>query len=466
MSELAPDSQQSAEQLNFERGIRLSQLVGRGFSVLIGLMWLITIPFILSPRLPFVLLTLGVLVSEILLWEAVWLAEQHHGERAARFIVTGIQLAVTVEQFVWASGHGIDAIVLVLMLAQMIPIGLSSVLYGVVLLRRTALITVGISGILFLSGALWFAPHLSFSFALVIWLLSSCIAGLIAILLFGASALYDQVLINLSTLRVAYERAKQLDELKDQFITNVNHELRTPIMAMQVVIEYLQAARHEMPAEQEAQLFAQASRNADRLVNLLSSILDVRKIEHDDTVEMGPVPVEEVVSTARQIVDPLEQRQIAVHIAPKMMVWADAQSLQQIVVNLITNAIKYSSPETPIEVSASIVQEKDMPRAVQLRIRDFGHGIPPDEIPFLFHRFVRLPRDLASQVVGSGVGLYICKVLTETMKGRIWAESTGVEGEGATFVVELPAIETALPVTHPRPKARQQKRLWELFQVR
>src|SRR5579872_2217887 len=101
-------------ELNLERGVQLSQLVGRGFSAVIGLAWLISIPFVLPPRLSFWLLTLGLIVSEILLWEGVWLAQQHHGERAARFIVTGIELAVTTEQFIWASGHGIDAIVLVL----------------------------------------------------------------------------------------------------------------------------------------------------------------------------------------------------------------------------------------------------------------------------------------------------------------------------------------------------------------
>jgi signal transduction histidine kinase len=285
--------------------------------------------------------------------------------------------------------------------------------------------------------------------------------------LFGASVLYDQVLVNLGTLREAYERAKQLDNLKDQFITNVNHELRTPIMAMQVVIEYLQAARHEMPDEQETQLFSQASRNADRLVNLLSNILDVRKIEHDgNAMEMGPVLVEEVVSVARQMVDPLKQRQFAMYIAPKTMVWADVQSLQQIVMNLFANAIKYSPSEAPIEVSAVVVQERGIPLAVQLRVRDHGLGISQEEIPLLFHRFVRLPRDLASQVVGSGVGLYLCKVLTETMKGRVWAESAGIEGEGSTFVVELPAVEAKLTVTRPRSKVRRRKPLWEVFQFR
>jgi signal transduction histidine kinase len=75
---------------------------------------------------------------------------------------------------------------------------------------------------------------------------------------------------------------------------------------------------------------------------------------------------------------------------------------------------------------------------VHITVRDHGLGIPPDQIPLLFNRFVRLPRDLASNVVGNGLGLYLCAVFAQAMKGRIWAESTGADGEGSTFFVSLP----------------------------
>jgi hypothetical protein len=80
---------------------------------------------------------------------------------------------------------------------------------------------------------------------------------------------------------------------------------------------------------------------------------------------------------------------------------------------------------------------------VDLIVRDHGFGIPPDEAPLLFNRFVRLPRDLASNVVGSGLGLYLCRTLTEAMDGQIWVESTGVPGEGSAFHVVLPAASPA-----------------------
>ncbi|MGZ3675414.1 MAG: sensor histidine kinase, partial [Ktedonobacterales bacterium] len=109
-----------------------------------------------------------------------------------------------------------------------------------------------------------------------------------------------------------------------------------------------------------------------------------------------------------------------------------------------------SSPGTPVEVSARIVSETSPSPApwrrtlagerpmVEIVVRDYGFGIPPDQAPLLFQRFVRLPRALASTTIGNGLGLYLCRELTEAMGGHIWLESTGVEGEGSAFYVRLP----------------------------
>src|SRR6185312_5162584 len=83
-------------------------------------------------------------------------------------------------------------------------------------------------------------------------------------------------------------------------------------------------------------------------------------------------------------------------------------------------------------------QKASHQQAVEIAVRDHGLGIPVEQIPLLFNRFMRLPRDLASKVPGTGLGLYLCRVMTEAMGGRIWVESAGNEGEGSTFYIELP----------------------------
>jgi signal transduction histidine kinase len=88
---------------------------------------------------------------------------------------------------------------------------------------------------------------------------------------------------------------------------------------------------------------------------------------------------------------------------------------------------------------------KPQPDMVDISIRDHGLGIPSDQIPLLFNRFVRLPRDLASNVPGNGLGLYLCQAYAEGMGGHIAIESSGIDGEGSTFHLRLPLAESSLP---------------------
>lgn len=126
-------------------------------------------------------------------------------------------------------------------------------------------------------------------------------------------------------------------------------------------------------------------------------------------------------------------------ISATLTVKADRHYLHQVLLNLLSNAFKYSPEGTPVIISAALCRaRRDAPGQVRICVQDFGPGIPPSEIPVLFEKFVRLKRDILGTVRGTGLGLYISRQLVESMGGRIWAESTGVAGEGSRFYVALP----------------------------
>jgi len=116
-------------------------------------------------------------------------------------------------------------------------------------------------------------------------------------------------------------------------------------------------------------------------------------------------------------------------------VMADELRLRQVLLNLVSNALKYSSPQSDIDITASMKNGN-----VNVSIRDRGQGVPPKDQARLFKRFVRLERDMNSPIRGAGLGLYISKRLIEAMGGRIWVESTGKAGEGSIFTFTLKRV--------------------------
>ena len=237
-------------------------------------------------------------------------------------------------------------------------------------------------------------------------------------------------------LRAAYERQKELDLLKDQFIITASHELRTPLTAVLGYIELLAAYNSSLSLETRAEFIAKAHYGCDELALMVNNIMDASRVELDaENVKLSQVSLAEPIKHVLEILEAMtqrEQRAIQVEVPDEVSVMANTIQLRQILLNLMSNALKYSPQGSSIEIT-SVIDDGH----VTLRIHDHGLGVPVEDQSHLFERFVRLERDMNSPVRGAGLGLYICKQLVTAMGGEIWIESSGIPGEGSSFVFKL-----------------------------
>jgi signal transduction histidine kinase len=310
--------------------------------------------------------------------------------------------------------------------------------------------------------------------------LDKALAGLtlFALLLVGALVFFPatrQVGRSIDELAKAEEQQRELAALKDQFIIYANHELRTPIMALYSSLELLEAVnqRGDDP-ERRTRLLRRALTSGNALIRLLQSVLDTGVVEaQTPRVELVAVPLAPVIHAVLETFDPREvselgmdggtdpSRTVRLDVPADLVVLADEGRLRQVLINLLSNALKYSAAGTPIVINAVAFADQQRRRTgrgswlvrqrrggaqspgmlvamARVSVRDQGLGVSPRDVSKLFNRFVRLERDIAGNVRGAGVGLYLCRMLVEAMGGRIWVESNGVPGEGSVFSFTLP----------------------------
>lgn len=235
---------------------------------------------------------------------------------------------------------------------------------------------------------------------------------------------------------------KQTEQVRRDFVANVSHELRTPVAALKALVESLENGAVEDP-EVAADFLRRLRVEVDGLALLVEELFELARIESGrPDLNLRPLDIGEVVRQAVERMRPLADRQgvnlllrLGAELPP---VEADPDRIQQVVLNLVHNAVKFTPPGGRITVSVERRGEE-----VAVSVADTGVGIPPEVLPRVFERFFKADRSRSAG--GSGLGLAIAKHIVQAHGGRIWAESAG-EGRGATFTFTLPArrVKTGL----------------------
>jgi signal transduction histidine kinase len=214
------------------------------------------------------------------------------------------------------------------------------------------------------------------------------------------------------------------------------------LTSVQGYIELIAQYDDTLPPEQRREFLHRAQLGCEELTVLLRNVMDASRLEAEAALKpalINSVSVKNILDKVMMMIEPQitrDQREVIVNVPANIFVWADPLRLHQVLMNISTNALKYSLAGTPITFCAE--RSTEMENAVVISISDNGKGISSQDQARLFQRFYRLESDMNSPVRGSGLGLYISRRLVDAMGGKIWIESRGVPGEGSTFHIQLP----------------------------
>ncbi len=244
-------------------------------------------------------------------------------------------------------------------------------------------------------------------------------------------------------------RQKEVEQLKSDFVSMVSHELRTPLAVIKGYAATLLNSHLNLDPPRQLRFLRGINDASDRLTRLIDNLLSVSRLEsgrfklNPQTIDLAEV-VRKVVSGMRSS---SPNHVLDCSMPPEgVYVHADRDQMEQVLLNLLTNAIKYSPEGGEVRIDVRTV-EGPLPLShlstpserstwTLLSVTDHGIGIPPSQVRQIFDKFYRGDAPLVRRVAGTGLGLYICKSIVEAHQGHIWVESQ--PGQGSTFYVALP----------------------------
>ncbi|WP_017653627.1 PAS domain S-box protein [Fortiea contorta] len=230
---------------------------------------------------------------------------------------------------------------------------------------------------------------------------------------------------------------KQIERMKDEFVSVVSHELRTPLTSIHGSLGMLASGLLTADSEAGKRLLQIATDSSDRLVRLINDILDIERIESGRvTTTLTTCNLDDLIKSTLNVMQPLaDQAGVRLEISSlSIQISADQDRIVQTLTNLLSNAIKFSGTGSTVWLQAQIQEDE-----VLLAVKDIGRGIPTDKLESIFERFQQVDCSDARNHDGTGLGLAICKSIVQQHGGRIWAES--ILGEGSSFYFTLPILK-------------------------
>jgi two-component system phosphate regulon sensor histidine kinase PhoR len=241
-------------------------------------------------------------------------------------------------------------------------------------------------------------------------------------------------------------RLKELEKIRQDFVANVSHELRTPLTTIKGYTEtLLDGALKEEVAYQFVQVI---KRHTDRLSKIVEDLLTLSKIESKEfQLKIEKITIPDLIDDVFDFVkESAHRRKINLskgEIYSPLEVDGDRNFLEQVLINLLDNAIKYGHEGGKITISVIKKNQKE----IQFSIQDNGVGIPKEDLPRIFERFYRVDKGRSQELCGTGLGLSIVKHLVQAHGGNVWAESQ--PGQGSTFYFTIPLFHSFnIPLFH------------------
>ena len=244
---------------------------------------------------------------------------------------------------------------------------------------------------------------------------------------------------DLARRQMEVSRAEARHQARQEFLGQVSHELKTPVAVLKAYTELLlRKAEIEPQYGSNQEVLGRMMEQADRMLAMIEQLLDMQKMETGQfSLELSCFDLTDLL---RRVAENLQLTASGHRIAPDLngtiRVMADRRRVEEVLLNLLDNAVKYSPSGSTITVSARVQSEDSGSEQAIVSVSDQGIGIPPHDTEHIFERFYQGQGRLHKGHVGLGLGLYIARETVERHGGRLWVESTS--GEGSTFYFTLP----------------------------